>query len=170
MDSLLQGKGNEVLYSLFEWARIPGSKLILIGIANALDLTVRHLPLLVTSLSVSQNSPTPRNRLGSKRNSKSCDNSNTDSAVKVINFPPYERSDIEHILEERLIEIGSQIFDPAAIKFVAAKVAASTGDMRKALNTCKMALESVEKQQRLVLKSTADDGKLSRRKQKMHAL
>jgi len=157
MDQLLQGKGNEILYSLFEWARIPGSKLVLIGIANALDLTVRHLPLLVTSL----NSPTARNRsasTGGKRSSKTCDSTQTDSAVKIINFPPYERADIEKILEERLIEIGSQIFDPAAIKFVAAKVAASTGDMRKALNTCKMALEAVEKQERLILKATADDG------------
>jgi len=57
-----------------------------------------------------------------------------------------------------LTEIGSDTFDAGAIKFVAAKVAASTGDMRKALNGCKMALDSIEKQQREVLRSTEDDG------------
>ena len=35
-----------VLYSLFELAAAPGSRLILIGVANALDLTERFLPRL----------------------------------------------------------------------------------------------------------------------------
>jgi cell division control protein 6 len=161
MDQLLDSRGNEVLYSLFEWARVPGSKLILIGIANALDLTVRHLPLLGTSANLMINSPKTASTKGSK--SKKSSGTELDCrTVKVVNFAPYERSDIEAILEARLIEIGSQIFDPAAIKFVAAKVAASTGDMRKALNSCKLALDAVEKQQRSVLRSTADDGKSKR--------
>ena len=36
----------QVLYTLFEWSALPSSKLILIGIANALDLTERFLPRL----------------------------------------------------------------------------------------------------------------------------
>lgn len=45
LDQLLS-KHQQVLYSLFEWAAAPGSKLILVGIANALDLTERFLPRL----------------------------------------------------------------------------------------------------------------------------
>ena len=37
---------NQVLYTLFEWASKKESKLVLIGIANALNLTDRFLPRL----------------------------------------------------------------------------------------------------------------------------
>lgn len=36
----------EILYNLFEWSLHPTSRLILVGIANALDLTDRFLPRL----------------------------------------------------------------------------------------------------------------------------
>ena len=45
------------------------------------------------------------------------------------------------------------------MKLVANKVGSSTGDMRKALHACKSALDQMEKQERVVLKETADDGK-----------
>ena len=42
----LDSKCQEVLYTLFEWPYLQNSKLILIGIANSLDLTDRILPRL----------------------------------------------------------------------------------------------------------------------------
>ena len=48
----LESKCQEVLYTLFEWPYLNNSKLILVGIANALDLTDRILP----RISVSRNS------------------------------------------------------------------------------------------------------------------
>ena len=42
----LSSKCQEVLYSIFEWPYLKGSKLVLVGIANALDLTDRILPRL----------------------------------------------------------------------------------------------------------------------------
>ena len=36
----------DVLYTLFEWTFTPGSRLVLVGVANALDLTERILPRL----------------------------------------------------------------------------------------------------------------------------
>lgn len=42
----LATRGQDVLYKLFEWASAPASRVVLIGIANALDLTSRLLPRL----------------------------------------------------------------------------------------------------------------------------
>ena len=42
----LDSKCQEVLYTLFEWPYLRNSKLILVGIANSLDLTDRILPRL----------------------------------------------------------------------------------------------------------------------------
>ncbi len=39
-------RDQEVLYRLFEWPALIDSRLVLIGIANALDLTGRFLPRL----------------------------------------------------------------------------------------------------------------------------
>jgi cell division control protein 6 len=42
----LESKRQSVLYTIFEWPAIPNSRVILVGIANALDLTDRILPRL----------------------------------------------------------------------------------------------------------------------------
>ena len=46
----LDSKFHEVLYSLFEWPYLRNSKLVLVGIANSLDLTDRILPRLKVSI------------------------------------------------------------------------------------------------------------------------
>jgi cell division control protein 6 len=42
----LISKGQDILYKLFEYPKLENSRLVLIGIANALDLTKRILPRL----------------------------------------------------------------------------------------------------------------------------
>lgn len=114
MDEMDQVGSKQVLYTLFDWARLPGSKLILIGIANALDLTVRHLPFLNLNASPVKGQQAP--------------------ICSTLSFPPYQKEDIERIIK---LKMEDQNFNPTAVKFVAAKVAASTGDVRKALQACK---------------------------------
>ncbi|XP_058039662.1 cell division control protein 6 homolog [Ahaetulla prasina] len=114
----LDSKGQDVLYTVFEWPSLPNSRLILIGIANALDLTDRILPRLQTR-------PLCRPQL--------------------LNFPPYSKDQLASILQERLKKVsGEQVLDNAAIQFCARKVSAFSGDARKALDICRRAIEIVE--------------------------
>ncbi|XP_015264825.1 PREDICTED: cell division control protein 6 homolog [Gekko japonicus] len=114
----LDSRGQDVLYTVFEWPSLPSSRLVLIGIANALDLTDRILPRL-------QAHPKCRPQL--------------------LNFSPYSKDQLASILEERLKPVsGEQVLDQAAIQFCARKVSAISGDARKALDICRRAIEIVE--------------------------
>ncbi|RKP25997.1 P-loop containing nucleoside triphosphate hydrolase protein, partial [Syncephalis pseudoplumigaleata] len=126
IDHLLT-KDQSVLYRLFEWAAQSGSRLVLVGIANALDLTERFLPLLCA---------------------KSCE-------PQLLNFNPYTVDDIIGILNERLQEAarvdGKEAAEATpplvqrnAIELCARKVASATGDLRKAMDVCRQAIELAE--------------------------
>ncbi|XP_064646517.1 cell division control protein 6 homolog [Lineus longissimus] len=112
----LDSKNQEILYSIFEWSALPKSRLVLIGIANSLDLTDRILPRL-------------QSRPGFK--------------PTLLNFTPYTRDQIVAILKDRL-ENASDVVDQSAVQFCARKVASVAGDMRKALDVCRRAVEKVE--------------------------
>ena len=51
----LESKNQDVLYTVFEWPALAGSRLSLVGIANTLDLTDRVLPRLQVSGAGAQN-------------------------------------------------------------------------------------------------------------------
>ncbi|NXN99852.1 CDC6 protein, partial [Rhinopomastus cyanomelas] len=114
----LESKGQEVLYTLFEWPRLPGSRLVMIGLANALDLTDRSLA-----------------RLGA----------HPAGTPQLLHFKPYSREQLTAILQERLGQVaGDPVLDAAALQFCARKVSAVSGDARKALDICRRAVEVVE--------------------------
>jgi len=119
----LESKHQEILYTMFEWPSLPKSKLILIGIANALDLTDRILP-----------------RLQARPKCK----------PELLHFAPYTREQIVKIIQDRLslVEAGSSVLDAAAVQFCARKVSAMAGDMRKALDICRRAVEVLESGER----------------------
>ncbi|KND01736.1 AAA family ATPase CDC6 [Spizellomyces punctatus DAOM BR117] len=143
IDSLIT-KDQEILYKLFEWPALPGSRLVLIGIANALDLTERFLPRL---------------------KAKNCQ-------PQLLNFNPYEIKDITEIIKQRLkcledvddetlrenmpspfksaisaAKGNAPLMHPMAIELCARKMA-GTGDLRKALDVCRHAIELVEAETR----------------------
>uniref|UniRef100_A0A1E1XDQ2 Cell division control protein n=1 Tax=Amblyomma aureolatum TaxID=187763 RepID=A0A1E1XDQ2_9ACAR len=111
----LDSKNQTVLYSLFELPQLKNSRVILFGIANALDLTDRVLPHL-----------------------QACGCRPT-----LLHFAPYCRDEIVAILTDRLSECHA-VIQPQAIQFCARKIAACTGDVRKALDICRRAVEVVE--------------------------
>jgi cell division control protein 6 len=118
----------ELLYTLFEWALHRSSRLILIGIANALDLTDRFLPRLKA------------------RNLK----------PQLLPFMPYSAPQITSIVTEKLRSTlpadcskGRDyvpFLHPAAIQLCSKKVASQTGDLRKVFNLVRRAIDCIERE------------------------
>ncbi|KAG5238333.1 cell division control protein [Salix suchowensis] len=109
-----------VLYDLFMLTALPFSRCILIGVANAIDLADRFLPRL---------------------KSLNC-------KPMVITFRAYSKDQIIRILQERLLAVPYLVFHPKALELCARKVAAASGDMRKALCVCRSAIEILESELR----------------------
>ncbi|XP_056136923.1 cell division control protein 6 homolog [Lampris incognitus] len=132
----LDSKAQDVLYTIFEWPYLQKSRLCLIGIANALDLTDRILPRLQAL---------PRCR------------------PQLLNFPPYSREELTAIVKDRLTHVTAEgILDAAAIQFCARKVSAVSGDARKALDICRRAVEMVESGERKNAVNQSAEAKVSR--------
>lgn len=116
----------EILYTLFELALRPTSRLVLIGIANALDLTDRFLPRLKA------------------RNLR----------PKLLPFLPYTAPQVASVITAKLQALSPVTQDrrpdyvpfvhPTAILFCAKKVASQTGDLRKAFDIIHRSLTLVE--------------------------
>ncbi|TNN60485.1 Cell division control protein 6 [Liparis tanakae] len=118
----LDSKAQDVLYTIFEWPHLQKSRLCLVGIANALDLTDRILPRL-------QARPHCRPLL--------------------LHFPPYSRQELTAIVQDRLSQASADgVLDESAVQFCARKVSAVSGDARKALDVCRRAVEVVESDER----------------------
>ncbi|KAI4882033.1 hypothetical protein NFI96_012504 [Prochilodus magdalenae] len=118
----LDSKSQDVLYTIFEWPYLPKSRLCLIGIANALDLTDRILPRL---------------------------QANPHCRPQLLHFPPYSRQELTAIVQDRLTQVaGDNLLDASAVQFCARKVSAVSGDARKALDICRRAVEMVESNNR----------------------
>lgn len=114
----LENKTQSILYTIFEWPSKSGFKLILIGIANALDLTDRVLP-----------------RLQAKCELK----------PKLMHFSPYTKNQIVEIFTSRLKEAGAlEVFSPVALQMLAGKVAAVSGDVRRALDIGRRVIELID--------------------------
>ncbi|KAG5893707.1 hypothetical protein JTB14_017814 [Gonioctena quinquepunctata] len=114
----LENKNQSILYTIFEWPSRPNSQLILIGIANALDLTDRTLPRLQARCELKP---------------------------KLMHFAPYSKQQIVEIFTARLKSAGVlEVFSPPAIQMLAGKVAAVSGDVRRALDIGRRVVELAE--------------------------
>lgn len=121
VDQLI-GKKQSILYSIFEWPAMKNSKIVLIGIANALDLTDRMLTRL---------------------------NTKCELKPKLMHFAPYNKQQIIDIFKQRLEDAGVlEIFPPTTIQLLAAKVSAVSGDVRRALDIGRRVVEIAEQQKR----------------------
>lgn len=118
MDELdqLVTKNQSVMYNFFNWPGLRHSRLIVLAVANTMDLPERTLSNKISS------------RLGLTR----------------ILFPGYTHEQLQEIIRSRLETVPDNIVDPDAIQFASRKVAAVSGDARRALDICRRAVEIAE--------------------------
>lgn len=120
MDELdqLVTKNQSVMYNFFNWPGLRYSRLIVLAVANTMDLPERTLSNKISS------------RLGLTR----------------ITFPGYTHDQLMKIIQSRLSDIpsSSTIVDADAVQFASRKVAAVSGDARRALDICRRAVEIAE--------------------------
>lgn len=116
MDELdvLVTKKQTVMYNFFNWPNLAHSRLIVVAVANTMDLPERMLTNKVSS------------RLGLTR----------------INFQPYTHQQLRRIVQSRLE--GIKAFEADAVELASRKVGAVSGDARRALDICRRAVEIVE--------------------------
>ncbi|RDY01499.1 Origin of replication complex subunit 1A, partial [Mucuna pruriens] len=107
---LLVTRNQSVLYNILDWPTKPHSKLIVIGIANTMDLPEKLLPRISS-------------RMGIQR----------------LCFGPYNYQQLQEIISSRLK--GIDVFEKQAVEFASRKVAAISGDARRALEICRRAAE-----------------------------
>ncbi|XWS28297.1 hypothetical protein CRYUN_Cryun25bG0055700 [Craigia yunnanensis] len=107
---LLVTRNQSVLYNILDWPTKPYSKLIVIGIANTMDLPEKLLPRISS-------------RMGIQR----------------LCFGPYNYQQLQEIVSSRLK--GIDAFEKQAVEFASRKVAAISGDARRALEICRRAAE-----------------------------
>lgn len=111
---LLVTKKQTVMYNFFDWPSRPLSKLIVVAVANTMDLPERIMSNKIAS------------RMGLTR----------------INFQPYKYDQLYQIVQSRLQ--GIDAFAKEAVEFAARKVSAVSGDARRALDICRRAVEIIE--------------------------
>lgn len=112
MDQLVT-KSQGVMYNFFNWPTFRNSKLVVVAVANTMDLPERMLSNKISS------------RLGLTR----------------IQFPGYNHDQLREIIESRLIDVEGGIVEKDAIEFASRKVASVSGDARRALDICRRAVE-----------------------------
>ncbi|BFZ00133.1 hypothetical protein BsWGS_03172 [Bradybaena similaris] len=111
---LLWTRKQDVMYNIFDWPTKETAKLIVLAVANTMDLPERMMIKRVAS------------RLGLTR----------------MTFQPYTFRQLEEIVASRLK--GLQVFDNDAVQLAARKVAAVSGDARRALDICRRSTEIAE--------------------------
>jgi len=113
----LKTMNQAVIYQVFDWLEVPTARLVITAISNTMDLPERLLPRVAS-------------RFRTVR----------------VDFHAYTKDQMQTILQERLRSQNAEgAFTAMALKFCAARVAGDCshgGDLRKALQLCRLAAET----------------------------
>jgi len=126
LDQLMTTK-QDVVYNFFNWPTLVNSKLIVLAVANTMDLPERVMTGRV------------RSRLGMIR----------------INFQPYTTAQLETIVHARLTKSSeglpakaTEVISRDGVKFASMKVSSISGDARRVLDICRRTVELVQSTQK----------------------
>lgn len=109
----LATRSQVVIYRLFDWLALPSPGLVVAAISNTMDLPERLLPRVASRFRFVR-----------------------------LDFVPYQRDQLVQILSERLRDHGApNAFSTTALRLCAARVAKGSGDIRKALQLCRRAVQ-----------------------------
>lgn len=128
---ILCNRRQDVVYSILDWPTKMAARLVVVTIANTMDLPERLLMGKVTS------------RLGLTR----------------LTFQPYSHKQLQEVVQARLA--GTQMFRGDAVQLVARKVASVSGDCRRALDICRRSIEIAEAAARTDTDGDGDDVQVS---------
>lgn len=139
LDQLMTTK-QDVVYNFFNWPTLVGSRLVVLAVANTMDLPERVMSGRV------------RSRLGSYFGRTLIAVIDTwHLGMTRFNFQPYTTAQLEKIVKARLASAkeglpeGSQdVIAPDGIKFAAMKVSSISGDARRVLDICRRTVELVQ--------------------------
>lgn len=139
LDQLVTAK-QDVVYNFFNWPTLAGSKLVVLAVANTMDLPERVMDGRV------------RSRLG-KHSSFIISYSIYRHFIWLgmirINFQPYNTHQLENIVRARLLTAKEglkntkDVIHPDGIKFAAMKVSSISGDARRVLDICRFVASSI---------------------------
>lgn len=134
LDQLVTTK-QDVVYNFFNWPTLADSKLIVLAVANTMDLPERVMTGRV------------RSRLGMVR----------------INFQPYNTAQLQEIVHARLdaalegLEDATPVLNKDGVRFAAMKVSSITGDARRVLDICRRTVELVQARRKTAGTSDVQD-------------
>ena len=121
-----------VIYNLFEWATRGASSLVVVGISNTMDLPERLLP-----------------RVESRLN------------IRRVNFLPYSHADISAIIIDRLGSLDAFAAGDGGLELCARKVASVSGDVRRALEVCRLAAQVAEREEAAAIQAGGEVARLA---------
>ena len=129
---MLWNRKQTVLYNIFEWPVNKSAKLVVLAIANTMDLPERVMINRVSS------------RMGLTR----------------LTFSPYTHQQLSEIVASRLS--GLKVFNKDAVQLVARKVSSLSGDARRALDICRRATEIAQREHANIKKNKSENYELSK--------
>jgi origin recognition complex subunit 1 len=136
MDELdqLVTKNQSVMYNFFNWPALRHSRLIVLAVANTMDLPERTLS----------------NKISSRLGKIALYDPFTlfvliySLGLTRITFAGYNHEQLMKIIQSRLEGVPGGIVESDAVQFASRKVAAVSGDARRALDICRRAVELAE--------------------------
>lgn len=109
-------RDDNIVYNFFNWPTLRNSRLVVIGIANIMDLPERLSTRVASRLQAS---------------------------MERMIFGTYSYEQVESILKNRLLELNlpSEIFEEKTLELLARKASSVAGDLRAALKICQRSIE-----------------------------